>query len=40
MPLGECPAAALRSLKRDLDLLLGLTSVRNPGEGMKPLAEP
>ena len=38
--LGRMPTAALRSLKRDLDLLLGLTSARKPGEGMKPLAEP
>jgi DNA-binding MarR family transcriptional regulator len=38
--LGRMPTTALRNLKRDLDLLLGLASVRNPGEGMKPLAEP
>ena len=38
--LGRMPDTALRSLKRDLDLLLGLASVRNRGERMKPLAEP
>jgi DNA-binding MarR family transcriptional regulator len=38
--LGRMPTTALTSLKRDLDLLLGLASVRNPGERMKPLAEP
>ena len=37
--LGKMPATALRSLKRDLGLLLGLASERNPEEGMKPLAE-
>jgi DNA-binding MarR family transcriptional regulator len=38
--LGRMPDTALRRLKRDLDLLLGLASVRNRGEAMKPLAEP
>jgi DNA-binding MarR family transcriptional regulator len=38
--LGRMPATALRSLNRDLDLLLGLASARNPEERMKPLAEP
>jgi DNA-binding MarR family transcriptional regulator len=38
--LGRMPATTLRNLKRDLDLLLGLASVRNPEERMKPLAEP
>ena len=38
--LGRMPDAALRSLKRDLELLLGLASVRSPAERMKPLAEP
>ena len=38
--LGRMPDTALRSLKRDLELLLGLASVRDRGEGMKPLAEP
>ncbi len=38
--LGKMPPAALRSLKRDLGMLLGLASVRNPDERMKPLAEP
>ena len=38
--LGRMPGVALRSLKRDLDLLLGLASVRSPAERMKPLAEP
>lgn len=38
--LGKMPATALRRLKADLGLLLGLASVRNPEAGMKPLAEP
>jgi hypothetical protein len=38
--LGKMPASALRRLKADLGLLLGLASVRNPEAGMKPLAEP
>ena len=38
--LGRMPATALRSLKRDLGILLRFASVRSPEEGMKPLAEP
>ena len=38
--LGKMPIAALRSLKRDLDLLLGFASVRSRKAGMKPLADP
>jgi DNA-binding MarR family transcriptional regulator len=38
--LGRMPLAALRSLKRDLEQLLGLASVRSRKAGMKPLAEP
>jgi DNA-binding MarR family transcriptional regulator len=38
--LSRMPASALRTLKRDLDRLLELASVRNPEAAMKPLAEP
>jgi DNA-binding MarR family transcriptional regulator len=38
--LSKMPESALRTLKRDLDLLLQLASVRNPDAAMKPLAEP
>jgi DNA-binding MarR family transcriptional regulator len=38
--LAKMPAQALRSLQRDLGLLLDLACVRSPGAALKPLAEP
>lgn len=38
--LRKMPASALKTLERDLGRLLDLASVRDPEEGMKPLAEP
>lgn len=38
--LGKMSPSALRALKRDLGTLLELASMRNPEEGMQPLAEP
>jgi len=38
--LRKMPHSALKALKRDLGTLLELASIRNPEEGMKPLAEP
>ena len=38
--LRKMSPSALRALKRDLGTLLELASIRNPEEGMKPLAEP
>ena len=38
--LKKMSPSALRALKRDLGTLLELASIRNPEEGMTPLAEP